>query len=100
MWSPSVGLSISPSICATYFLQKGAMWEKDNVQQYFSWGSKTVKIADLFLLKHLALHIDMKKLENCSAETHSSASPTMEGLEGQGLGGRPLFYNSRKARNE
>jgi hypothetical protein len=48
----------------------------------------------------LALDIDKKKLENCSVKTHSSASSMMEGLGWQGLGGRPLFYNSREDRNE
>jgi len=51
-------------------------------------------------VKHLAPDVDKKSFENCSAEIHSSASPMMEGLEGQGLGGQPLLYNSREPRNE
>lgn len=62
MWSPEVRLSFSPSVCPTHFLQKGTLQEKGNTQQYSSWGSKTVKIADLFLLKHLAPDVDKKKL--------------------------------------
>ena len=67
---------------------------------YNTWGSKSVKIADLFLLKHLAQDVDKKRLEKCPAITHNSSSSMMEGLGGQGLGGRPLIYNSREARSE
>jgi len=59
-----------------------------------------VKIADLFLLKHLAPDVDKKILGKCSAKTHNSSSSMMEGLGGQGPGGRPLIYNSREDRSE
>jgi hypothetical protein len=62
--------------------------KKNNIKIYSSWRSKTGKIADLLILKHLALDIDRNELENCLAETHSSVSPMMEG-RGQGVGKRP-----------